>query len=288
MTEPRKARSLEREAARLKAKQLTKKHERGQKARRFGLQISIVGGIAALIAVIVAVVVLGNSQVSQKPNAYLLKNNIWVGANLQGYTASFTPSPTATAGAVVPTNPAHIVVVQDYQCPFCAAFETANATQLRQWVKSGAVTIEYRPISFLDEKGASLNDYSKRAANAAYCVASYQPDSFFDYNSYLFAHQPAEGTAGPEDSAILAGMGLSGILVDDNVKSCVNTHRFVSWIKENTNNHYYAGSKVPGTKIQFTGTPFVMVNGKQYSAANANDFNNPANFAAFVAQFQSK
>jgi protein-disulfide isomerase len=288
MTEPRKARSLEREAARLKAKQHLKKHERGQKARRFGKQIAVIGGLVGLVGIIVAVVVIGSNQVSQKPNDYLIANNIRVGADLKGFTASFTPTPTATPGGTVVKNPPHIVIVQDYQCPFCAAFEAANTAQVRQWVSSGQVTIEYRPISFLDEKGGSLNDYSKRAANSAYCVASYQPDKFFEWNSYLYANQPQEGSAGPEDKVLLNGMGLEGINVDENMKTCVNTHRFMSWIKSNTTDNYYAGALVPGTKLPFTGTPFVIVNGQQYNAATANDFNNPANFAAFVNSFISK
>ncbi|MEI6590585.1 MAG: thioredoxin domain-containing protein [Actinomycetes bacterium] len=288
MTEPRKSRSLEREAARLKAKQMQKKHERGTKARKFGVQIAVTGGIAGLIAIVVAVVLIGQNQVSEKPNDYLLANNIVIGANLEGFTAIHTPKPTATPGVVLPKTPVKIVIVQDYQCSFCQAFENANYKQLKQWVQSGAATVEFRPISFLDEKGGSLNDYSKRAANSAYCVASYDPNKFFEYNSYLYANQPAEGTAGPEDSVLLDAMGRTGVTVDDNMSTCVKTHRFVSWIKDNTNNNYYAGALVPGTKFQFTGTPFVMVNGKQYSANTANDFNNPANLAAFVAQFQSK
>ncbi len=284
MTEPRKSRSLEREAARLKAKQMRKKHERGTKARKFGVQIAVIGGIAGLIAIVVAVVLIGQNQVSEKPNDYILAHNIVIGANLEGFTATHTPSPVAGSSA----NPPHIVIVQDYQCPFCAAFEQANYKQLKQWVSSGAATVEFRPISFLDEKGGSLNDYSKRAANTAMCVASYDPNNFFEYNSYLYANQPQEGSAGPEDNVLLNGMQLTGVNVDDNMKTCVNTHRFISWIKDNTNNNYYGGAMVPGTKIQFTGTPFVMVNGKQYTAANANDFNNPANFAAFIAQFQTK
>jgi len=288
MTEPRKSRSLEREAARLKAKQLRKKHERGTAARRFGVQIAVIGGIAALIAIVVSVVLIGQSQVSAKPNSYLIANNIQVGANLEGFTADHTPSPTPVASGAPIQNPPHIVVVQDYQCPFCAAFEQANYKQLKQWVQSGAVTIEFRPISFLDEKGGSLNDYSKRAANSAYCVATYAPNSFFEYNAYLYANQPQEGSAGPDDTTLLNGIQSQGIMVDDNMKTCVTTHRFMAWIKDNTNKNYYGGAMVPGTKIQFTGTPFVMVNGKQYSAANANTFNNPANFAAFVQSFQAK
>jgi hypothetical protein len=265
-----------------------KKHERGTKARKFGVQIAVTGGIAGLIAIVVAVVLIGQNQVSQKPNDYILAHNIVIGANLEGFTASHTPTPTATPGGTITQKPVHIVIVQDYQCPFCAAFEQANYKQLKQWVSSGMATVEFRPISFLDEKGGSLNDYSKRAANTAMCVASYDPDKFFEYNSYLYTNQPQEGTAGPEDSVLLMAMNLTGVKVDDNMSSCVKTHRFVSWIKDNTNNNYYGGAMVPGTKIQFTGTPFVMVNGKQYGANTANDFNNPANLAAFVAQFQGK
>jgi protein-disulfide isomerase len=293
LTEPRKLRSLEREAARLKAKELHRKHERGTKARRFGLQISVITGIVALIGIIVTVVVVGDSAVVQKPSDYLIANNIRVGANLEGYTASHTPTPTPTAGVTIPANPPHIVIVQDLACFACKTFETANEAQLRKWVSTGAVTIEYRPISFLDEKGASANDYSKRAGNAVYCVANYAPDKVFDYNSFLYNNQPEESTTsyGPDDNQLLASMPALGITLTEDLKNCVKTHRFVSWIKELTNKSYLGGALVPGYKVPFTGTPTVIVNGENWTTEenwSSGAVMSPAAFAAFVQKFLTK
>jgi hypothetical protein len=38
--------------------------------------------------------------------------------------------------------------------------------------------------------------------NAAICVAEISPNTFFDYNAYLFANQPQEGSAGPENAKL--------------------------------------------------------------------------------------
>ena len=293
MTEPRKSRSLEREAARLKAKELSKRHARGTKVRRFGVQISVIAGIVALIGIIVTVVVVGEKVVIQKPSDYLLANHIKIGANLEAFTPSHTPTPTPTAGVVLPKIPVHIVIVEDLACSACKAFETANEAQLRQWVSTGIATVEYRPISFLDEMNASANDYSKRAGNATYCVATYDPNKFFNFNAYLYVNQPAEGATsfGPDDDSLLASMSTLGINVNEDMKTCVKTHRYVSWLKSMTSKYYSSGSIVPGYKVPFSGTPTVIVNGENWtSEANwqVGVVNNPAAFAAFVQKFQTK
>ena len=285
MTEPRKSRSLEREAARLKAKELTKRHARGTKVRRFGVQISVIAGIVALIGIIVTVVVVGDNAVIQEPSKYIQANYIKIGANLEAFTPTHTPTPTPTAGVVLPKKPVHIVIVEDLACGGCKGFETANEAQLRQWVSTGIATIEYRPISFLDEIGASANDYSKRAANAVYCVATYEPNKFFDFNSYLYVNQPKEALTsyGPDDDALLSSMATLGINVTEDMKTCVKTHRYVSWIKNLTNKYYTGGAPVPGYKnVAFRSTPTVIVNGVEWSAEANQQRDNPAAFAAFI------
>ena len=63
-----------------------------------------------------------------------------------------------------------VEVYEDFQCPICRSFEEQSGDFLRQQVASGAVTITYRPFSFLDDTGGSPNDYSKRSTSAALCA----------------------------------------------------------------------------------------------------------------------
>jgi protein-disulfide isomerase len=83
----------------------------------------------------------------------------------------------------------------DFMCPYCGQFEKTNGDQIKEWVTSGAATVEIHPIAILTTRSNGTK-YSERSANAAACVADRSPDSFFDFNSLLFANQPAEGTDG--------------------------------------------------------------------------------------------
>jgi protein-disulfide isomerase len=148
---------------------------------------------------------------------------------------------------------------------------------LRSWVDTGAATIEIHPISFLDK--ASLNEYSSRAANAAACVANYEPDAYFDYHALLMEKQPAEGTEGPTDAQLIefaAQVGVSG----EEFEACVTEKSFGDWVANTTQE--VLTQPIPETEIQVTGTPTILVNGKQYTWTTAEELMSPDRFAAFV------
>ncbi|MEO0048711.1 MAG: hypothetical protein RL556_43 [Actinomycetota bacterium] len=280
--EPRMTRSEQRDAARAKAQQLREQNKRKETTKRVALRVSLVVGVAAVITAVVAVIITGAN--TQAPNGGVPANltfnsGIKIGTGLQAYTDKVTPTPvpnpTATAAAVP-----NIVMYIDYQCPVCEAFETANQAQVRSWVESGAATVEIHPISFLD--GSSANNYSSRAANAALCVANYAPNSFFDYNAYLFAHQPAEQTAGPENKALVAGTKLVSVTNATKIENCINNKMFAGWLKTSTSDSMT--NNVEGTSAPVKGTPTVVVNGNLYGWSTGEELTSAARFAQFVQQ----
>ena len=193
-------RSEQREAARAKAKELRAQSAKKEKRSKLLIQVSVVlvalgiiGGVAAVIAVEQA----NRAEepvVSEVPKNLTEFGGIKLGVGLQAFTESKTPTPDAEGP--IP----EIVVYVDYQCPVCQAFDVPNSAQIRSWVDTGAATLEIRPISFLDR--ASLNEYSSRVANAAFCVANFEPDAFFDFHETMMLNQTEEGTEGHSDDAI--------------------------------------------------------------------------------------
>ena len=179
----------------------------------------------------------------------------------------------------------NIKVYIDYQCPFCADFEAANAPQIKEWVASGSATLEVHPISFLDR--ASTNDYSTRAANAAICVAENSPDSFFDFNSSLFENQPAEGSAGPENSQLYEQAVAIKVNNAAEIKKCIEGNNYQKWIADTTTGLLGSGDPIPETDYKLEGTPFVMVNNQQYTYQSVEERNDPARFAQFVQTVSS-
>jgi protein-disulfide isomerase len=274
-------RSEQREAARAKAKELRTQNAKKEKRNKLLVQISvvvvalgIVGGIGTVIALETANRAAA-PEVSEVPENLTDFGGLKMGIGLQAFTAEKTPTPDA--GGDVP----EIVVYVDYQCPICQAFDIPNNPQLRSWVDTGAATLEIRPLSFLDR--ASLNEYSSRAANAAFCVANFAPDSFFDFHEAMMINQPAEGLEGPDNNELFDLASEFGAGSDD-VKGCIQNKSFADYVAQHT-------QKVlnePQQGITVSGTPTILVNGKQYTWTKGEELVSPDNFAEFVQSVTAK
>ena len=290
--QPKLTRDQQREAARAKARELREKHQANEKRKKLTIQVSVVAAILAVVAIIVVSIVSSPStQGGEVPKnvAVFSKGGIKIGADLKAFTKTTSPTATPTASATPSATPAavpNIKIYLDYQCPFCQEFEAANTTQIQNWVSKGAATVEFHPISFLD--GNSFNHYSSRAANAAYCVAENSPDAFFNYNSLLYANQPAEGSAGPDNNALYQDAVNVGATNLPNIQKCINSNSYGKWIADTTTSLTSPGKLIPETKLQLTGTPFVMVNNQPYTYASNAERNDPARFNQYVQSFSAQ
>ena len=160
------------------------------------------------------------------------------------------------AGGEAATDPVEVVIYEDFQCPVCQAFEQANGAFLDEAVKKGDITIEYRLLAFLDR--ASPNKYSSRAGSAALCAFdSGGGEAYKKVANLLWANQPQEQTAGPEDSALAETLKQAGVS-GEAAESCVVKGKFVPWLKEGTE---------ASRDAKVTGTPTVRINGKNVKGA---------------------
>jgi protein-disulfide isomerase len=272
----KQTRSEQRDAARQKAKALRDQNQKKAKRSKLLIQISvvlvalgIVGGVAAVIAIEAANRVAA-PVVDDAPKNLSEFGGLKIGVGLQAFTADKTPTPEASE-----TKAPEIIVYVDYQCPICQAFDLPNSAQIRSWVDTGAATVEIRPISFLDR--ASLNEYSSRAANAAFCVANFEPDSYFDMHSNLMINQPAEGQEGLDDNELFKVAEQSGAGTNE-VKGCIQNKSFADYIEQHTQNVL----NTPQQGVTVTGTPTVLVNGNKFSWATGDELVSAEFFAQFV------
>jgi len=272
----KQTRSEQRDAARQKAKTLREQNQKKAKRSKLVIQISvvlvalgIVGGVAAVIAIEAANRVAA-PVVDDAPKNLSEFGGLKIGVGLQAFTADKTPTPEASE-----TKAPEIVVYVDYQCPICQAFDLPNSAQIRSWVDTGAATLEIRPISFLDR--ASLNEYSSRAANAAFCVANFEPDSYFDMHSNLMINQPAESQEGLDDNELFKVAEQSGAGTNE-VKGCIQNKSFADYIEQHTQNVL----NTPQQGVTVTGTPTVLVNGNKFSWATGDELVSAEFFAQFV------
>ncbi|SDR22379.1 Protein-disulfide isomerase [Tsukamurella pulmonis] len=133
----------------------------------------------------------------------------------------------SSAGAVrVGTGGESITIYVDFLCPACKTFEDRDGDAIGAAVAAGKLTVEYRPVSFLDPQSAS-GDYSSRALRAFLAVGRDAPASAVPFLRALFAAQPQEagstdatdqqladrarGAGAPDDVAEKIRTGATGI-----------------------------------------------------------------------------
>lgn len=270
-----------REQARETARLEREAEKRRQRRNRIFLQGGIGVAVIAIIAVVALVIINVNKPAGPGPANMASDGILLKGAALDAVKTGAVKA----GGSAVATNTkklsdtVNIVTYIDYQCPYCEQFETANGDQIATLVREGVATVEIHPIAILDNSSLG-NKYSTRSANAAGCVANYDPNNFYAVNAALFADQPAENTNGRTDAEILATLKGAGVS-NAKVTSCVKSQEFAPWVKAATARVVSGSfSGVAATPASFAGTPTVFVNGQKYggSLTDANAF------AGFVQQ----
>ena len=279
---PRPSRNEQREAAREKARVLREEQKKRERRNKWLIQGGIIVAVLA-VAGLVAGLLLNNVRPDGPGPANMASNGIV----LTGAEGVITPveTPALAADATpTPTVPddsgtvANIVTYIDYLCPFCGQFELTNAESIRAMIEEGAATLEVHPIAILTNKSAGTQ-YSLRAANAAACVADNSPESFLDFHDLMFQNQPEEGTEGLSNDEIAELAKQADVSSLSTIEKCIDDKQFHTWVQDATNQALT--QPVPNSDLaSVTGTPTVLVNGKQYVGS----LSDPAEFQSFVLQ----
>ena len=156
--------------------------------------------------------------------------------------------------------PVQVVVYEDFQCPICKAYEENVGDTLTSYIDDGTISLEYRPIAFLDK--ASTTDYSSRALAAAACTLDDAgPDAFFKLHDLLFANQPKEGSAGLTDAQLAQFASQAGAN-QDAVAACQSKGTYDGWVANATDQ---------SSKDGINGTPTYFVDGDKVTFTQAED-----------------
>ncbi len=266
-----------REEAREKARIEREAEKRRQRRSKIFLQGGIGVAVIAIIAVIALVVV--NTNQPSGPAGPGPKNMADGGILFTGVNGVATPTTTAAPAKNASVTPikttdnsiAHITTYVDWACPVCQQFETTYASEIQKLVASGEATLSVHTISILDRSFLGTR-YASRAANAAACVANYQPDKFLSAQNTFYANQPKESTTGLTNAQIKALLNTAGV-TNSAVTACVDKESYKSWVTSDTTKTTSEAS-LQDSSGQF-GTPTVFVNGKRW--------NNSDDFAAFLS-----
>ena len=138
----------------------------------------------------------------------------------------------------------------DFYCPHCQDFEQQYGSTVDDLLEQGDITLDLYPVALANLNAASGTDFSKRSANALYCIAEADPDAVYPFFRALFATNPTgPGQTDDELIAMAADAGATGI------DSCVTDRTYFSFVEDQT-------KKLPENPATGgAGTPTVIVNG---------------------------
>lgn len=274
--EPRQSKAERTAAAREKAREIRemqlKKDKRNKLLIGWGIVVAVVA-IIAIVALVVTSNIKNNAPVADSGptpangnvhgGVTLLANTDVAKSAAGNVNVADVPSPAATPPATVTApgaeaeagKPVKVVLYIDFICPVCKNFEAQYNPTLTKLRNDGKITVEYRPLGFLDSR--STTNYSSRAANAAACVVNESPEKYSDFVDALFAKQPAEGSAGLSDSDLKKLATDTGA---KNIDQCIDNKTYRPYVKYTTQE---------AAAIGVTGTPTVFVEGKQWGTGDS-------------------
>lgn len=256
------------------AREVARLEREKEKKKRLRNRIFIQGGVVlAVIAVaIVGVLIFQSatkSTVAHAGPANMISDGILF-ADADGAIAPVTSGSIPIDGTPTPTTSdetdgvADVVTYVDWTCPICQQFEATYADQLAGLVTSGTATLEVHPIAILDKNYAGSR-YSSRAANAAACVANYDPENFLAAQSAMYVNQGTEGTTGLTNNQIKGILTDAGVTSSD-VVSCIDDETFASWVSDATTRATGDATLADPSTGGF-GTPTVMINGVRWDGS---------------------
>lgn len=276
-----------RDAAREKARQQREQQRRRDRRRRLVLQSSIGVVILAVVA-IVALVLVNSARPAGAGPKNMADGGVVIGRALQAQTSAGAPATGTPSQRPVQKGVIAIRAYEDFQCPNCEEFETANAAYIKSLVQAGTATLQIYPVAILDR--SSSTNYSTRSANAADCVANFSPNQFYEFHRLLYAHQPPENGAGLTDAQLTGYARQAGVGHLAQITSCITKQTYKSFVGDVTDRFSQpdlplsdAKGRTAGSETNFIGTPTVLINGVWYKGS----ITDPAAFKSAVLKSQT-
>ncbi|GAB2839030.1 thioredoxin domain-containing protein [Streptomyces deserti] len=143
-----------------------------------------------------------------------------------------------------------LTVWEDFRCPACKVFEQTYRPTIHELTQAGQLKVEYHLVTLID--GNMGGTGSRNAANAAACAQD--AGKFPAYHDVLFDNQPQEvdDAFARNDKLIELARKVDGL----------DTPAFRTCVEDGTHNSWVAKSHEAFGKGDFSGTPTVLLDGK--------------------------
>ena len=218
--------------------------------------------IAVVVVVVIAAAIFGGVFYQKQQTAAAAASVIpalTVAGSAQYPVVLDKASATVLAGK--PTAATTIDAYEDFLCPICGEFESANFPAMEKQLEAGTIKVRYHMINLLDDRSVPAG-YSTMAANTALAVATAAPDKFVDFHDSLFSKQPEENGPGwtQEQLTNLASrLGVSGPAFDAVVTGGTFNAQIQANLTAAENNPALQQQSGSGSGF---GTPTIVADGK--------------------------
>lgn len=160
-----------------------------------------------------------------------------------------------------PTAKVTLDAYEDFLCPICGQFESADFPGMEKQLEAGTIQVRYHMLNLLDDR-SNPPGYSTMAANTALAVATVAPGKFMDFHYSLYQKQPEENGPGwtQEQLSNLAGrLRVSGDAFDKLLSGKTYDNQIQANLSAAENNPALAQDTSSGKGF---GTPTIVANGK--------------------------
>jgi len=137
-----------------------------------------------------------------------------------------------------------IDIYEDFQCPYCMQFESANLKYVNSLIEEKKAVVTYHILSFVGPE-------SVVAANASACAAD--EDKFLSFHGTMYANQPSTENSGAWSKDRIIAIAAAAGISTDSFTNCVNDGKYLGWAQK-------VAEAAVAKKI--SSTPTVLVNGK--------------------------
>lgn len=156
-----------------------------------------------------------------------------------------------TGAIVVGEGETEVDLFFDFYCPHCQEFEDALGPDISEQLEAGSTTLNMHPVALSGLNTASGTDFSKRSANALYCVADDEPTAAYPFMTSVFAEHPTG--AGLTDEQLISFAEEAG---STGAASCIADRTWDDLVAEQTQN-------IPeNPETGGAGTPTLVIDGE--------------------------
>lgn len=253
-------RKQQREEARQKARAMMEETRRKEKRNKMLFQGGIITGVLAIVAIVALVIVNQPQPVPQANPANMISGGVVLSGEQQVVPTAAIPEGGTATPTPLTADKVHVDIYVDYLCPFCKLFEETQQTTMETYMENYPVEFEFHPVGMIAE-------YSAVTANAAACVASLEPNLWWEANKALYANQPDEATGQQytkkQSIDYVLKTAWAELPISPEVKNCVKDTRYYDSVMVASQDALT--KPLPNTNnITLQSTPTILIDGVKF------------------------